>query len=150
MLLEMDIAARQPPALTAPIASTVPVVSPVLTAPTASTVPMASLVITAPIAPIAPKQLLLDRPEVLIQAYLAEKIAWLAQYPTARLTEYYKTRKWKNLQLKVLKEQLFYILKEQRDLNSNIITIKANQTNKEIVIQLDNEERKEEEEYNRL
>jgi hypothetical protein len=35
---------------------------------------------TAP--PTLPKQLSPDRPEVLIQAYLAEKIAWLAQHPT--------------------------------------------------------------------
>ncbi len=40
--------------------------------------------------------------------------------------------------------------KERQDLLSVIITKKANWTNKEIIIQLDNEERKEEEEYNRL
>ena len=78
MLLEMDIAARQPPALTAHTASTVPIASPVLTAPTASTVH---------------KQLSPDRPEVLMQAYLAEKAAWLAKHPTIRPTEYRKARK---------------------------------------------------------
>ena len=47
MLLDIDVAVRQPLALTVPVAS------PVLTVPTASTVP---------------KQLSPDRPEVLIQA----------------------------------------------------------------------------------
>ena len=75
MLLEMDIAVRQLPALTA---STVPVVSLVHTEPIVSTVPMMSPVIIAPIASTVPKQLSLDRPEVLIQAYLAEKAVWLA------------------------------------------------------------------------
>jgi hypothetical protein len=42
------------------------------------------------------------------------------------------------------------MLKERRDLSGNIIAIKANWTNKEIIVWLDNEERKEEEEYNRL
>ena len=40
--------------------------------------------------------------------------------------------------------------KEQRDLDSNIISNKANQTSEEIIVQLDNEDRKEEDEYNRL
>ena len=40
--------------------------------------------------------------------------------------------------------------KEQQDLNGNIIATKANQTPKEIMVQLDNKERREEEEYNRL
>jgi hypothetical protein len=40
--------------------------------------------------------------------------------------------------------------KERRDLNGNIIAIKANWTNEEIIVWLDNKERKEEEEYNRL
>jgi hypothetical protein len=66
------------PVLTAPIASTVPIASPILTAPIASTIPIASPVLIAPIASTIPKQLLLDRLEVLIQAYLAEKAAWLA------------------------------------------------------------------------
>ena len=64
--------------LLAPIASTVPVASPMLIALIASTMPIASPVFIAPIASIAPKQLLLDRPEVLMQAYLAKKAAWLA------------------------------------------------------------------------
>jgi len=167
----MDILARQTVAPTAPATSTVqaipvaPVapatstVQAVLTAPAASTI---QAVITAPVAPVtstvqavltapvAPKQLSPDRPEVLIQAYLAEKTAWLAQHPTVRPTEYRKARKWKNPRPKVLKEQSFYMLKERRDLNGNIIAIKANWTNEEIIVWLDNEERKEEEEYNRL
>jgi hypothetical protein len=144
------------PVITAPTASPVPVVSPVITAPTASPVPVVSPVITAPTAPTVPvvstvlKQLSPDRPEVLMQAYLAEKTAWLAQHPTVRPTEYRKARKWKNPRPKVLKEQSFYMPKERRDLNSNIITIKANWTNEEIIVWLDNEERKEEEEYNKL
>ena len=40
--------------------------------------------------------------------------------------------------------------KERRDLNDNIIATKANQTNKEIIVWLNNEERKDKEEYNRL
>jgi hypothetical protein len=155
ILLEMDIAARQLPALTAPIASTAPVVSPVLTAPAASAAPIASPVLTAPAASTAPvvstvpKQLSPDRPEVLIQAYLAEKTAWLAQHPTVRPTEYRRARKWKNPRPKVLKEQAFYMPKERRDLTGSIIAEKANWTNEEIIVWLDNEERKEEE-YNRL
>ena len=102
MLLEMDILARQTVARTVPAAPTVqavltapaaPVVSTVhavLTAPTAPVVSSVQAVITAPVAPVtstvqavltapvAPKQLSPDRPEVLIQAYLAEKTAWLA------------------------------------------------------------------------
>ena len=150
MLLEMDIVARQPLVPTAPTASTVPVVSPVITAPTVSTVPVMSPVITAPTASTVPKQLSPDRPEVLMQAYLAEKSAWLAQHLTVRLTEYRKARKWKNPRPKVLKEQSFYMPKERRDLNGNIIATKANWTNEEIIVWLDNEERKEEEEYNKL
>ncbi len=114
MLLEMDIVARQllaliahiaSPVLTAPAASTAPVASPVLTAPIASTIPVMSAILIAPIASTGPKQLSLDRPEVLIQAYLAEKTAWLAQHPTIRLIEYCKARKWTTPRLKVLKEQ---------------------------------------------
>ena len=40
--------------------------------------------------------------------------------------------------------------KERRDLNGNIIATKANWTNKEIIVWLDNKERKEKEEYNKL
>ena len=88
-LLDLDILARQPPALTTPIASTAP--TPILTAPTAPIAPTS--VLTAPIASIIPRQLSPDRPEVLMQAYLAEKEAWLAQHPTVRPTEYRKARK---------------------------------------------------------
>jgi hypothetical protein len=51
---------------------------------------------------------------------------------------------------KVLKEQLIYVPKERRDLTGSIIANKAKWTNEEIMVWLDNEERKEEEEYNRL
>ena len=40
--------------------------------------------------------------------------------------------------------------RERRDLTGTIIAEKANWTNEEIIVWLDNEERKEEEEYNRL
>ena len=60
MLLDMDIVTRQPLALMAPIASSVLITS---------------------ITSTAPRQLSPDRPEVLMQAYLAEKEAWLAQHP---------------------------------------------------------------------
>ena len=40
--------------------------------------------------------------------------------------------------------------KERRDLTGTIIANKANWSNEEIIVWLDNEERKEEEEYNRL
>ena len=108
MLLDIDVAIRQPlalivpvasPVLTALTASTVPVAPLVITVPTASTVPVASPVLTAPTAPTVLmastvlKQLSPDRPEVLIQAYLAEKTAWLAQNPTVRPTEYCRAQK---------------------------------------------------------
>ena len=73
----MEVVTRQPLALIAPIVSSVPVASPVLTGPTASTAAVASPVFTAPTAFTVPRQLSPDRPEVLIQAYLAEKAAWL-------------------------------------------------------------------------
>src|SRR5580704_1264075 len=101
-------------------------------------------------ATTVPKQLSPDRPEVLIQAYLAEKTAWLAQYPTVRPTEYRRARKWKNPRPKVLKEQVFYMPKERRDLTGTIIANKANWSNEEIIVWLDNEERREEQEYNSL
>jgi hypothetical protein len=128
----------------------VPVAFPVLTAPVGSTMPGASSVLTPPTASIVPKQLSPDRPEVLIQAYLAEKAALLAQHPTVRPTEYRKARKLKTLRPKVLKEQVFYIPRERRDLTGAVIADKANWTNEEIIVWLDNEERKREEEYNRL
>ena len=40
--------------------------------------------------------------------------------------------------------------RERRDLISTIIAKKANQLNKEIIVQLDNKERREEEEFNTL
>ncbi|RKF62657.1 hypothetical protein OnM2_031043 [Erysiphe neolycopersici] len=40
--------------------------------------------------------------------------------------------------------------KERRDLDGNVIAVKANWTNEEIMVWLDHEEMKEEEEYNRL
>ena len=85
-----------------------------------------------------------------MQAYLAEKEAWLAQHLIVRPAEYRKARKWKSLRPKVLKEQSFYMPKEQQDLNGNIIAIKANWSNKEIIVWLDNKEKKNKEEYNRL
>ncbi|PMD15820.1 hypothetical protein NA56DRAFT_709468 [Hyaloscypha hepaticicola] len=136
--------------LTAPVAPAAPAASTVQAVITAPIAPVTSTVQAVLTAPVAPKQLSPDRPEVLMQAYLAEKTAWLAQHPTVRPTEYRKARKWKNPRPKVLKEQLFYMPKERRDLNGDIITTKANWTNKEITVWLDNEERKEEEEYNRL
>ena len=137
-------------ASTAPTASAVSIASTVPTAPTASTVPVASTVPTAPTASTVPKPLSPDRPEVLIQAYLAEKTAWLAQHPTVRPTEYRKARKWKTPRLKILKEQVFYMPKERRNLTGTIIANKANWTNEEIIIWLDNEEKKEQDEYEEL
>jgi hypothetical protein len=61
-----------------------------------------------------------------MQAYLAEKAAWLAQYPTLRLIEYRKARKWKTPHPKILKEQVFYMPKKRRDLIGTIIAEKAN------------------------
>jgi hypothetical protein len=122
----------------------VPVASLVLIAP------IASPVLTALTASIVPKQLSPDRPEVLMQAYLAEKIAWLAQHPTVRPTEYRKARKWTTPRPKVLKEQSFYMPKERRDLKGDIIANQANWTPEEIVVWLDNEGKKEEDEYNKL
>ena len=45
---------------------------------------------------------------------------------------------------------MFYIPKERCDLKGNIIANKANWTPEEITVWLDNKEKKEEEEYNRL
>jgi hypothetical protein len=153
ILLDMDIVATQPLVPIAPIAS----LAPEATGPTASPVPEATVHIaspvpeaTAPIVSTVPKQLSPDRPEVLIQAYLAEKAAWLAQHPTVRPTEYRKARKWTTPRPKVLKEQSFYMPKERRDLKGNIIADQANWTPEEIVVWLDNEAKKEEDEYNRL
>jgi MULE transposase-like protein len=143
-------APTSPTASTAPTASTTPVASPALTAPTASTVPVASPILAVPTAPTIPKQLSPDRPEVLIQAYLAEKTAWLAQHPTVQPAEYRKAQKWKTPRPKVLKEQVFYMPRERRDLTGRIIADKANWTNEEITVWLDNEEKKEQDEYNRL
>jgi hypothetical protein len=112
--------------------------------PLQATAPTASAISTVP------KQLSPDRPEVLIQAYLAEKTAWLARNPTIRPAEYRKARKWKTPRPKVLKEQVFYMPRERRDLKGNIIANKANWTPEEIIVWLDNEERKEELEYTSL
>jgi hypothetical protein len=69
-----------------------------------------------------------------MQAYLAEKTAWLAQYPTVRPIEYCKARKWKIPRPKILKEQAFYMPKERRDLLGIVIAEKANWTNEEIIV----------------
>ena len=161
-LLEMDIAASQPlgplastvqAVVTAPPAPASSTVQPVLTAPrvpAAPTVPTASTVQPVLTAPTVPKQLSPDRPEVLMHAYLAEKTAWLAQHPTVRPAEYRKARKWKTPRPKVLKEQAFYMPRERRNISGTITADRANWTNEEIMVWLDNEERKEEDEYNRL
>jgi hypothetical protein len=85
-----------------------------------------------------------------MQAYLAEKAAWLAQNATIRPAEYRKARNWKTPQPKVLKEQAFYMPRERRALTGTVIAEKANWTTEEIVVWLDNEERKDEEDYDRL
>ena len=131
--------------LPVPIVLIVPIVSIIQAEPLAPTVPVASIIqakLLASITTVVPKQLSLDRPEVLMQAYLAEKTAWLAQHPTVRPTEYRRARKWQNLRLKVLKEQSFYMPKERRDLTGTIIAKKANWSNEEIIVWLDNEEKK--------
>jgi hypothetical protein len=45
---------------------------------------------------------------------------------------------------------VFYIPRERRDLTGTIIAEKANWLNEEIIVWLDNEERREEEEFNTL
>ena len=71
MLLEMDIVARQLPVPIAPTAPTTPeAIAPIVTIAPKAIAPTASTILK--------KQLSPDRPEVLIQAYLAEKTAWLA------------------------------------------------------------------------
>jgi hypothetical protein len=100
--------------------------------------------------PQPPKKLSPDRPEVLMQAYLAEKAAWLAQHPTVRPIGYRKARKWKTPRPNILKEHLFYMPKERRDLTGTIIAEKANWSNEEIMVWLDNEDRRQEEECNTL
>jgi hypothetical protein len=128
-------------ATASPVQAITPVESTVQAALTAPT--------TSPMPPTC-RQLSPDRPEVLMQAYLAEKTAWLAQHPSVRPTEYRKARKWKTPRPKILKEQVFYMPRERRDLSGTIIAGKANWTNEEIVVWLDNQERKEEKEYNGL
>jgi hypothetical protein len=88
-----------------------------------------------------PKELAPDRPEVLIQSYMAEKEAWLKAHPSVRPANYRKARKWKTLQPKILREQLWLMPRERRNLQGNIIASKANWTLEEITIWLDNEER---------
>ncbi|KID94857.1 hypothetical protein MAJ_09156, partial [Metarhizium majus ARSEF 297] len=174
ILLDLEVAGGQPlapvvPATTISITASVPAFVP----PTATFAPIAPVVpplgskvsidvqlssprtFTAPPATIKerlqpPKRLSPNRPEVLIKAYLAEKTAWLAKHPAIRPTEYRKARKWKNPRPKVLKEQVFYMPKERRDLGGNIVAAKANWTSEEIISWLDNEERREEEEYKKL
>jgi hypothetical protein len=144
MLLEMDIIAAAPVAPTAPTAPTAPIEAAALAAPVL-------IEPTVSIASPVPKQLSPDRPEVLIQAYLAEKAMWLAQHPTTRPTDYRKARKWKTLRPKVLKEQVFYMPRERRDITTGtIIAEKADWTNEEIIVWLDNRERQEQSEYDRL
>jgi hypothetical protein len=91
ILLDLDRIATQP------VASIVLPASPVLaTAPIALPASTVQAILTAPTASAAlttPRQLSPDRPEVLMQAYLAEKAAWLAQHPTVRPAEYRKA--WK-------------------------------------------------------
>ena len=156
ILLDLDILANQP---LGPMASTTPEAIaltastvPEAIALTASTVPEATIPeATALIASTTPKkQLSPDRPEVLIQAYLAEKTAWLAEHPTIRPTEYRKARKWKTPRPKVLKEQVFYMPRERRNLIGTIIADQANWTNEEIIVWLDNREKQEQNDFNRL
>ena len=85
-----------------------------------------------------------------MQAYLAEKAAWLAKHPTVRPTEYRKARKWKTPRPKVLNEQVFYMPRERRDLAGNVIANKANWTHEEIMAWLDNKDKKDQDEYDRL
>ena len=141
ILLDLEVVARP----VVPLASN-PVPVPLIATPVLGS----QVSIDRQLEPQPPKQLSRDRPEVLLQAYLAEKAAWLAQHPTVRPTEYRKARKWKNLRPKVLKEQVFYMPRERRDLTGAIIADKANWTNKEIIVWLDNKDRKKEDEYNRL
>jgi hypothetical protein len=49
-----------------------------------------------------------------------------------------------------LKEQAFYMPRERRDLSGAIIADKANWTDEEIMVWLDNEDKKGQDEYNRL
>ena len=49
-----------------------------------------------------------------------------------------------------MKEQVFYIPRERRNLAGIIVADKANWTNEEIIVWLANEEKREQDEYNRL
>lgn len=100
--------------------------------------------------PPSPKELSPDRPELLMKAYLTEKEAWLVKHPTVRPTEYRKARKWKTLRPKELKDQLRHMPRERRDLTGKIIATKPNWTTEEIMVWVDNESRKDEEEYERM
>jgi hypothetical protein len=102
--------------------------------PTASTKQAALTALTASAASTALKPLSPDRPEVLIQAYLAAKTAWLARHPAVRSAEYRKARKWKTPRPKVLKEQVFDMLKERRNLLGSIIAKTTNWTTEKIIV----------------
>jgi hypothetical protein len=98
-----------------------------------------------------PKQLAPGRPEALMQTYLAEKNAWLAQHPTVRPTNYRKARKLQNQRPKVLKEQAFYMPRERRDVaTGKIIAEPPNWTPEEILVWLDYQHKLDEEEDKRL
>ena len=131
-------------ALSIEISLSSPSVSPTPTPPPTSTLS----IIQKPQQP--QRKLSPNRPEVVFQAYQAEKSAWLANYPTVRPTEYRKARKWKTLRPKELREQAFYMPRERRDLSGNIISERANWTQEEIIAWLDNEEKVEEDQYKEL
>ncbi|RKF56746.1 hypothetical protein OnM2_079035 [Erysiphe neolycopersici] len=152
MLLNIDIVARQPALVPPTITASIPAFASPTTTHSPIELPLSSQISidvefsTAsgfpgpeqheqprPQAPLQ-KQFSPDRPEVLIKAYLAEKTAWLVQHPTVRPTECRRARKWKNPRPKVLKEQSFYMPKERRDLDGNVIAVKANWTNEEIMV----------------
>ena len=86
-----------------------------------------------------------------MQAYLAEKNAWLADHPTVQPVQYRKACKLQTLWPKVLKEQAFYIPREQRSTTiGEIIAKPAKWTPEEILVWLDYQKKLDEEEDKRL
>ena len=86
-----------------------------------------------------------------MQAYLAEKNIWLAQYPTIQPTNYRKACKLQNQRPKVLKEQAFYMPREQQDIaTGRIIAELAKWTPEEILVWLDYQSKLDKEEDERL
>lgn len=110
--------------------------------------PVQSLIQAAP--PPPKKQLGPNRPEMVFRRYTIEKEAWLAAHPAIRPSEYRRKRGWITLRKRQLQDHIRHMPEERRNLNGDIIQAKANWSTEEVMAWLDNEERLEDEEYEKL